>query len=499
MAARFKALMTVLNVLSCVGVTIRNDVARLAVDGSYVDAHDGMVLEHEGTYFLYGEAYGNQTLGTPYPWTDWPRLAVYTSPDMVSWTYRGPVLERSQVGGTLWIPNVIYHPPSNRFIMWFGAGGWGTATSTDGIHFEPAVLNQYSRFGPAAGTDGTGVFIDDDGAGYIIFSSSPPGFDHIVSIERLSDDLLTSTNVKVADVFPDRYVESPSLFKHNGHYYATYGSCCCGCNEGSGLVVFTASSVHGPWVRQHPHGDVNCRDASADACGGYGKRSGNLNDLVYHAQWWGPSFIPVVRENNTLSIAVLFSGRRWLSGPNVPAGCNDICGNKGKPDLCLNGGGAYQLRTDLSVWYPLEFDPTSGAVLPLKPLPSFELHLPGDPPGPPPPPGPTPLKLVRVYRCQKPGPDHFASLDPGCEGQQSEGECAASSPASLLALHHPSSYRSCRWAATQSRYPEPLPRAAANRDPRWQVPTVASVPSTVSLTSSPSTGAQQARACTSHL
>ena len=38
----------------------------------------------------------------------------------------------------------------------------------------------------------------------------------------------------------------------------------------------------------------------------YGKRSGNLNDLVYHAQWWGPSFIPVVRENNTLSIAVLF-------------------------------------------------------------------------------------------------------------------------------------------------------------------------------------------------
>ena len=88
MAARFKALMTVLNVLSCVGVTIRNDVARLAVDGSYVDAHDGMVLEHEGTYFLYGEAYCNQTLGTPYPWTDWPRLAVYTCP---TWS-AGPIV-----------------------------------------------------------------------------------------------------------------------------------------------------------------------------------------------------------------------------------------------------------------------------------------------------------------------------------------------------------------------------------------------------------------------
>ena len=102
---RITALTVVLNVLSCFGVTIRNDAPRRAVDGSYVDAHDGMILEHEGTYYLYGEAYGNQTLGTQYPWADWPRLAVYTSPDMVSWTYRGPVLERSQVGGTLWIPH----------------------------------------------------------------------------------------------------------------------------------------------------------------------------------------------------------------------------------------------------------------------------------------------------------------------------------------------------------------------------------------------------------
>ena len=48
-------------------VTIHNDVARRDVTGAYVDAHDGKILEHEGTYFLYGEAYGNQTLATPYP------------------------------------------------------------------------------------------------------------------------------------------------------------------------------------------------------------------------------------------------------------------------------------------------------------------------------------------------------------------------------------------------------------------------------------------------
>ena len=120
-------------------------------------------------------------------------------------------------------------------------------------------------------------------------------------------------------------------------------------------------------------------------------------------------------------------------------------------------------------------------MLPLKPLPSFELHLPGDPPGPPPPPGPTPLKLVRVYRCQKPGPDHFASLDPGCEGQQSE--VSAPPPALHLCLRcitHPPTAPAAGGcypeplprAATQSRYPEPLPRAAT-QSRRQSRPTLA--------------------------
>lgn len=58
-------------------------------------------------------------------------------------------------------------PPeaSQRFIMWLGNGAWSSATSLDGIHFTPAKVGFGSRFGVAAGTDGTGVFIDDDGTG----------------------------------------------------------------------------------------------------------------------------------------------------------------------------------------------------------------------------------------------------------------------------------------------------------------------------------------------
>ena len=193
-------------------VTIHNDRARLDVEGNYIDAHDGKIVAHNGTYFLYGESYGNQSLATPYPWAAVPRLKVYTSPDLVQWTLRGDPLP--MVGGTLWIPNVIYHEQSKRFIMWYGSGNWGSATSTDGINFKPAVTHFSSRFSGKNGdgkTDGTGIFFADDGAGYVAFAAMPPGFDekntpgwpghiahnygHIVSIERLTPDLLNTTQV----------------------------------------------------------------------------------------------------------------------------------------------------------------------------------------------------------------------------------------------------------------------------------------------------------------
>ena len=53
---------------------------------------------------------------------------------------------------------------------------------------------------------------------------------------------------------------------------------------------------------------------------------------------------------------ILYLGRRWLSGPNLPAGCFDICGNSpplgnGDKGLCQKGGEKYLLKSDLSVWY----------------------------------------------------------------------------------------------------------------------------------------------------
>ena len=48
------------------------------MDGRYIDAHDGKIVAAHGQYYLYGEAYGNQTLAEAYPWKSWPRLKVNT-------------------------------------------------------------------------------------------------------------------------------------------------------------------------------------------------------------------------------------------------------------------------------------------------------------------------------------------------------------------------------------------------------------------------------------
>ena len=61
-------LVLIVRTCSAKSVTIFNDRPRVDVNGNIVDAHDGMILEHNGTFFLYGERYGNQSLETPYPW-----------------------------------------------------------------------------------------------------------------------------------------------------------------------------------------------------------------------------------------------------------------------------------------------------------------------------------------------------------------------------------------------------------------------------------------------
>ena len=93
---------------------------------------------------------------------------------------------------------------------------------------------------------------------FISFPVSPFYFFWIVDGVLVICDIVPPSNktpwvaefrLQVSGFFPDDFVESPSLFKRGGRYYVTYGSCCCGCQEGgtaTGTATGTLAHHFGP-------------------------------------------------------------------------------------------------------------------------------------------------------------------------------------------------------------------------------------------------------------
>eukprot|EP01050_Picozoa_sp_SAG11_P010754 SAG11_NODE_1097_length_5882_cov_3.116376_5_plen_462_part_00 len=145
-------------------VTISNSKLRMDSSNRPVNAHSGNIVKMGSTYFMYGENYGDAP-GYAVPGTvNLPRLAVYSSPDMVKWTFGG-LLHNNTPGkhwadsglwpgaatdtGTWWCPWAVYAKARRRIILWWTAtpgaccdAAWGVAESTDGVHFDLITLNE---------------------------------------------------------------------------------------------------------------------------------------------------------------------------------------------------------------------------------------------------------------------------------------------------------------------------------------------------------------------
>ena len=144
MCVRILALLAVLGAPLLSGarsVTLRNDVPRRDVTGAIIDCHSGNILKQGDTYYMYGEHYGNTTGFGPSPPALFPKIVVYTSPDLSAWTFRGFAITNWSTApyGTFFTPWAVYNPATKLFVLWFNAylqgccsGGWGVATSADG-------------------------------------------------------------------------------------------------------------------------------------------------------------------------------------------------------------------------------------------------------------------------------------------------------------------------------------------------------------------------------
>jgi len=266
------------------------------VKGVHINAHGGGIMYQKGTYYWYGEHKVAGEIGN----TAQVGVHCYSSKDLYNWKDEGVVLSvvedttsDIQKGCVMERPKVIYNAKTKKYVMWFHielkGKGYGYARSGVAIASKPTgpfvfrgsirsnpgkwpmnvlpvhklpvcdyVKNTYF---PGNGFSGSvdslnilgkffdegqmerdmNLFVDDDGKAYHIYASE---YNATLHIAELTDDYLAHSG-KYVRAFVGRWMEAPTLFKHNGLYYFI-GSGCTGWipNEARSAV---APTIWGPW------------------------------------------------------------------------------------------------------------------------------------------------------------------------------------------------------------------------------------------------------------
>lgn len=328
--------------------------------GNIINAHGGGILEHEGTYYWYGEHKGEHSNSalvgvTCYSSTDlmnWKNegIAFHVSDDPDSPVTRGCILER---------PKVIRCAKTGKYVMYFhlelkgkgyaaanvgiavadnpkgpftfvrngrvNAGIWAEnmtdeqRTSRKGIKgleswskewvevIADGFYNRYDHDKGQMARDMT-LYVDDDGKAYHIFASEE---NMTLQIAELTDDYLSYTG-RYVRVDAAGQNEAPTIFKKDGRYYMITSGC-TGWSPNAARLL-TADSIFGQWTRH----DNPCRGKDADLTfhsqGTFILPVGN--SLIFMADRWNPDnpidgryvWLPIEWEGD---MPVLHFQKRW--------------------------------------------------------------------------------------------------------------------------------------------------------------------------------------------
>ena len=269
--------------------------------GAVINAHGGGILRNGGRYYWYGQHMVGGSAGNAAQvgvhvyssedlcrWRD-DGIAMAVSPDPQSEIAKGCIIER---------PKVIFNRRSGKFVMWFHLEGKGRGYSSAAVgvavadgpagpfrfrgsfrpnagHWPrnspvamriPLDRSEEARLssckmngGPSADfpidlvwrRDFAGgqmsrdmsLFVDDDGAAYLITASEENA---TLQISRLADDFLGVTGDYVR-VLPNGFNEAPAVFKRRGRYFMfTSGTTGWAPNA---CRLATAPSIWGPWLQ----------------------------------------------------------------------------------------------------------------------------------------------------------------------------------------------------------------------------------------------------------
>ncbi|KAJ3039629.1 hypothetical protein HK097_002792 [Rhizophlyctis rosea] len=214
------------------------------VNGNALHAHGGQILTVNGQYYWVGETDKASSSNRG--------VNLYSSPDLLAWTFRGTLVTASQIkqstgnSGVTVVerPKIVFNRNTNKYVLYIHLDNSDYSYASVGVYTASSVTGPY-QFVRSIRPNGLesrdlGVFIDDDQTPYLLYASG-----HVnthVTISRLTSDGTNSAGI-VSQI--QGGLESPTILKGNGGYYLIL-STTTGWSPNAGKHYW-ASSLSGPW------------------------------------------------------------------------------------------------------------------------------------------------------------------------------------------------------------------------------------------------------------
>ncbi|MGF1932438.1 glycoside hydrolase family 43 protein [Enterococcus casseliflavus] len=196
-------------------------------NGERIQAHGGMILHYQNTFYWYGENKEGPNVNSSVGGrkVDFIGISCYSSDNLQDWMYQGLMLSASDdLNDPLYKdkiverPKVVFNKKTQKFVMWFhydyddylyAACGIATADTPIG----PFKLEKIIKPNRKDSRDMT-LFVDGEDV-FLIHSSD---FNKTMYISQLTEDYLDCTGL-YTKVMEDQEREAPAIFKKNGYYF----------------------------------------------------------------------------------------------------------------------------------------------------------------------------------------------------------------------------------------------------------------------------------------
>ena len=199
-----------------------------------IQAHEGMILFHEGTYYWYGENKNGDTSIAPSGdiRVDFIGISCYSSSDCINWKNEGIVLPASpDPAHDLYKdrvcerPKVLYHEKTKEFVMWMhiDSADYTAARAGAAVSQSPAGPFVYlgSEIPNRSDCRDMTLYQEPGGKAYLLHSSD---WNKTLRISELTDDYKGFTGV-CTQAFIGQEREAPAVFYHDGLYYMITSGC----------------------------------------------------------------------------------------------------------------------------------------------------------------------------------------------------------------------------------------------------------------------------------